>query len=61
MLYDVPPAEDHKLSFVSSTICPQIITIKTIFWNNPVRQPEKLQELIIWRKFSGPVIVSLPD
>ena len=43
------------------TIRPQIITIKTIFWKNPVRQPEKLQELIISRNFSGPVIVSLPD
>ena len=51
----------HYWTWGTSTIRPQIITIKTIFWNNPVRQPEKLQELIIWRNFSGPVIVSLPD
>ena len=43
------------------TIRPEMITIKTIFWNNPVRSPEKLQEFFDLEDFSGLAIASLPD
>ena len=52
------PLQKLKMSIPSAhKLLPSKLFFEIILSGNP----QKLQELIIWRNFSGPVIVSLPD